>query len=232
MEIIETATTEKFVRTSVRWIGDTIRQATQNGKTAVIGLSGGSTPQPVYQALARDASILWHRVRFFLVDERAVPPDHRDSNQRMIRSTLLVGAAAGCELIAPDMSLSLPACIDAYEGLLQGLNHRRSRAPWLKPDLVILGMGHDGHIASLFPPLEPEAFGPKDVIHTTTARFDVRDRISVTLPLLERSAKRLFLITGQEKGALLQKMQGDSQDVMLHPAVALFDERTTWMVGP
>ena len=92
-------------------------------------------------------------------------------------------------------------------------------------------MGPDGHIASLFPPLEPSAFGPAKVIHTTTEKFAVRDRISVTLPFLEFAAKRVFLITGADKRALLSKMQEENQDASLFPATALMDERTTWVVG-
>ncbi len=221
MDIIYAKTSDEFIRTSVQWSTDAIHQATHNGKTALIGLSGGSTPQPIYQLLAQDASIPWDRVQFFLVDERYVPADHKASNQRMIRSTLLTGAAARSEFLAPDTSLPLVQCIDSYAGLLQGL----------KPDLVILGMGPDAHVASLFPPLEPEAFGPKNVIHTVTEIFDVKDRISVTLPILECSVKRLFLITGKEKKTLLEKMQ-ETQDVTMTPAVALFDDRTTWIVGP
>lgn len=221
MHILHTTSSEAFVQQSMTTIADIIRAATDHRETAIVGLSGGSTPQPIYTMLAGDTTIPWAQVRFFLVDERYVPPNHKDSNQRMIRSTLLTGPASVATLLAPDTSLPPPQCIDAYAALLQGLN----------PDLVILGMGSDGHIASLFPPLEPEAFGPRTVIHATTKFFDLPDRITVTLPILENAAKRIFLITGQEKKALLEKMQ-DTQDVTMTPAVALFDERTTWMVGP
>ncbi len=222
MDIIETKTTEEFVKTAAQWITSAIHAAAKDGHSPFVGLSGGSTPAPVYTMLPTDLSIPWDHVTFFLTDERYVPADSADSNQRMVRSTLLTRAASNARFLAPDTSLSLPACIAAYAETLKGL----------KPDLAILGMGTDGHITSLFPPLPPEAYGPDDVIHTTTDKFAGHDRISLTFPILERSKKRVFLISGNEKKALLAKMQDDSQDVNQLPAVALLDEHTTWIVGP
>jgi 6-phosphogluconolactonase/glucosamine-6-phosphate isomerase/deaminase len=69
------------------------------------------------------------------------------------------------------------------------------------------------------------------VIHTTTDRFAVHDRISTTLPFLLKAKKRLFLISGEKKNTLLKKMQSEMEDASLYPAQYLFDDRTTWMVG-
>jgi len=158
-----------------------------------------------------------------LLDERHVPADHEDSNLRMIKETLLTREAASAMCIAPDTSLPLAECVQDYEQKLHGMT---------SSDLVIIGMGDDGHITSLFPPVSAEAFGPQHVIHTQTERFAVRDRISTTFPILLQATRRLFLITGEKKAELLKKMQCDAEDVSLYPAQYLFDERTTWMVGP
>ncbi|MSR67289.1 6-phosphogluconolactonase [Candidatus Peribacteria bacterium] len=221
MDLLKTSTPEEFIATSVSYLTDAILEAQQGGKTAVIGLSGGSTPKPVYQKLSEEKTINWKRVQFFLIDERYVPTDHADSNTRMIREALLCHPGADAALLAPDTSLPLPECIADYDKKIAAL----------KPDLVVLGMGQDGHIASLFPPVLPEAFGPASVIHTTTESFAVRDRISVTFPVLENASSRLFLITGVEKIALLEKVQDGNQDASLFPASVLMDERTTWIVG-
>ncbi len=222
MDIIQATTTEEFVRLSAEWISSAIHQAANDGKNPVVGLCGGSTPEPVYTMLATDQSVPWERVHFFLLDERYVPTTDKDSNQAMVRRTLLTRAAANARFLAPDTSLPLRECIQSYTAALDSLT----------PDLVIVGMGTDGHITSLFPPVPPEAFGPATVIHTTTDRFAVRDRISVTFPILERAKKRVVLITGAEKKALLEKIRYDTVDASMMPAQALIDERTTWMVGP
>lgn len=223
MEILTLETTEKFVRASTTWIASVIAEELTKKEHVSIGLCGGSTPKPVYTMLATDQHLAWERVTFFLLDERYVPADHPDSNQRMIRETLLTRNAASATCIAPDTSLSLSECVKNYEDKIMPLS---------SPDLVIIGMGEDGHITSLFPPVSPEAFGPTKVIHTQTDLFAVKDRISTTFPILLQSTKRLFLITGEKKKALLQKMQREAEDVSLYPAQYLFDERSTWIVGP
>ncbi len=222
MDIITPETSEKFVRTAVQWITGTILQAQHDGRTAVIGLSGGSTPKPVYTLLSTERSIDWKRVTFFLLDERYVPDDHEDSNQKMIQETMLTHAATAAQTIFPDTSLPLQDCITEYEKKISALT---------KINLVILGMGEDGHIASLFPPVGPEAYGPTKIIHTTTDRHAVHDRISVTFPVLQHASRRLCLITGEKKAALLKKMQTENEDASIYPAQMLFDERTTWIAG-
>lgn len=216
-------TAEEFKASAVTMIAETIREAQAGGRTAIVGLSGGSTPKPVYAALKDVHGIDWKRVTFFLIDERYVPVDHADSNVRMIKATLLTGSVVDAALETPPVALPLADCIAGYETQIAALSHI---------DLVILGMGDDGHTASLFPPVGPEAYGPAHVIHTTTDVFAVHDRISVTFPVLQFAKKRLFLITGEVKERLLQKMRHENEDVSLYPAQSVFDERTMWIVGP
>ncbi len=223
MNIIPLDTSEKFVRTAVSWITGTILKAQHGGRTATIGLCGGSTPKPVYTLLSTERDIDWSRVVLFLLDERYVPVTHPENNLRMIKGTVLTRSAVVAEMIAPDTSLPLTECIVDYDQKIAKLSHI---------DLVIIGMGDDGHIASLFPPVGPEAYGPTKVIHTITDAFAVHDRISVTFPVLLHASSRLFLITGEKKSALLGKMQKENEDVSMYPAQYLFDNRTTWMVGP
>jgi 6-phosphogluconolactonase len=223
MNIVRADTTEQFVRTAAQWISSAIIRTVDEKGSAVVGLSGGSTPQPVYTMLAADQHVPWDVVTFFLTDERYVPSGHADSNQAMIRRTLLTRHAANATLLAPDTSLPLSACIAGYDAAVKDLGH---------PDLVILGMGDDAHIASLFPPVPPEAFGPAHVIHTRTDRFAVQDRISLTFPALLSAHSRLFLIGGKKKSDLLRTIEQAAEDVSLYPAQYLNDERTTWIVGP
>lgn len=221
MNIIQANTSEEFVATSTAWISGVISEAIRNNEKAIIGLSGGSTPKPIYTMLATNQHISWEKVQFFLTDERYVPVSHDESNQKMIRETLLTREAKDAEFFAPKTELLLSKCVEDYAETMQGFTH---------PDLVILGMGDDGHIASLFPPVPPEAFGPTLVLHTETESFAVKDRISVTFPALLHAKKRLFLLTGKTKIALLKKMQSENEDVSLYPAQYLFDDRTTWII--
>ena len=221
MDILKTSTPAEFITTAVQCLTDAILRAQQDGKTVTIGLSGGSTPKPVYEKISVEKKIDWKRIQLFLLDERYVPTDHQDSNAKMIRETLLRNEAGTASFLFPDTTLPLTECIAQYDKKVSSLH----------PDLLVLGMGPDGHIASLFPPVPPEAFGPSSVLHTTTDRFAVHDRISVTFPVLEAAKKRVFLITGSDKSALLERMKDGNQDASLFPASALMDERTVCVVG-
>ncbi|WP_242124583.1 6-phosphogluconolactonase [Sphingobium sp. Sx8-8] len=118
---------------------------------ATIALSGGRSPRPVLEALS-GAAIDWDKVIVTLVDERWVAPGHADSNERLIRETLLQGAAAGARFVpmkndAADAYAGQAACEAAFAAL-----------PW-PLDIVLLGMGEDGHTASLFPEAKELAEG-------------------------------------------------------------------------
>ncbi|MDD5055630.1 MAG: 6-phosphogluconolactonase [Candidatus Peribacteraceae bacterium] len=219
MIILRTNSGEEFLTTSVSRISEAILERQADGRTVTIGLSGGSTPRPAYQLLGQSTDIDWTRVTLFLVDERYVSSDAPESNQRMIRETLLQGPAAAASTIFPDTSLTIDECVARYDQAIT----------LLQPDIVLLGMGGDGHIASLFPPLPEEAFGSSSVIHTVTDQFAVHDRISVTLPVLKRASQRIFLIAGEKKRTLLEEMQKTKGGIVNFPAKALFDDRTTWI---
>lgn len=223
MDIVRTDTTEQFVRTATAWISGVLMQAITDHGSATMGLCGGFTPKPVYTMLATDQHIGWSKVTCFLTDERYVPATHQDSNQKMVRETLLTREGGSAVFHAPKTGLLLDKCIAEYAETIKKIG---------APDLVVLGMGDDGHITSLFPPVPPEAFGSDLVIHTQTDRFAGKDRISLTFSPLLHAKKRLFLITGEKKAALLRTMQDANEDVSLYPAQYLFDEKTTWIVGP
>lgn len=198
-----------------------IREAIIMHGHCTIGLSGGSTPVPVYRLLRGRKDIDWSRVLLFLVDERYVPADHPESNQRMVREALLPSLPiAEGQIFFPDTSLPLKECVRSYSLIVSDL----------KPSLVVLGMGEDGHIASLFPPLSAEATRSSATIATHTESFAVSDRISVTLPVLESADSRLFLLTGEAKYEALRRELQAPCDPVRHPIHALLDDRTKWIV--
>lgn len=185
----------------------------------IIGLSGGSTPRPFYEAMGT-AKFPWKDMTVFLVDERHVPPTHEESNQRLIRETLLKSAQIPNErCIFPDTSLPLAKCIDAYARSLISMIDAQM------PDLVILGMGDDGHIASLFPPLSDEAMGDERlVLATTTDRFAIHDRISVSLNFLVGAKSQLLLLKGEKKKKVWEEMLASNEDERRWPMKRVLEQ--------
>jgi 6-phosphogluconolactonase len=158
-------------------------QARRGGHVAV---SGGSTPRPAYEAAARLAPD-WSRVEVWWADERCVPPDDERSNYRLARESLLdrLDRKPSIEHRVRG-ELSAEEAADAYERELRGVVF----------DLVLLGIGPDGHTASLFPN-DPalDELGRRAV---AVPRLDV-DRVTATIPQLNASTTVVFLVTGAEK---------------------------------
>ena len=185
----------------------------ERGKV-VIGLSGGSTPRAIYEVLGKE-KLDWSKVWVFLVDDRYINADDPKSNQFLLRSTLLKNAPIPeSQIIFPDTTLPYEDCIRSYEVQLRSL----LKTP---ADLVTLGLGDDGHIASLFPPVLDDAFGDHLVIGTETEQFDVRQRISVTMPVLQAAREIVFFLKGEVKKKTWKEMMTSKDGPNRWPARAL-----------
>jgi 6-phosphogluconolactonase len=162
-------------------------------------LSGGSTPEPAYEQLAR-LNLDWPRVRFLLVDERFVPPTDPASNEAMLRRTLAPALSAGAKL--------LPMCAD---GVSLGEAAERADALYADTpiDIALMGMGNDGHTASWFsqsPQLAAalDAGNPNRVIAIDAiGAAGSPHRLTLTRSALARAKSIALLITGDEKRRLL-----------------------------
>lgn len=158
----------------------------------------------------------------FLVDERYIDPSSDDSNAKLVRDTLPVSDE---QLLFPDTSLPIDECVKQYDSTLENL---LSEHP---ADVVTLGMGEDGHIASLFPPVGDDAFGESSAIHTTTDRFAVHDRISVTAPVIAAAVQQVFFLKGEGKRTVWDVMIADAEGPTRWPAKIALENGTATIVA-
>lgn len=206
------------------FLADTVRAALAAKGTCAIGLSGGKTPRAAYTALGEAEGIDWTRVTVFLVDERLVPDTDERSNARLAQETLLAGAGAHAAFVAPDVTLSPEACADEYDARLRTILANGI-------DVVVLGLGEDGHIASLFPPVTAAATGDRYAIHTTTSRFEVFDRVGTTLTALERARNVLFLLQGAGKKKTWGEMTASADGWERWPAKRVLERCETTVIA-
>jgi 6-phosphogluconolactonase len=172
-----------------------------------IGLAGGTTPRAAYERLVR-RHLPWRRVHAWLTDERAVPPSHVASNSGMACRTLFDHVPAVFHPVPWDEDPAAAAA--AYDAELTGFLPRGARGP--QPGLVVLGLGEDGHTASLFP---------------GTAALDEREpgfvanwvpqlsawRLTATLPLLTAARRTVFVVSGRHKAAVAAEVLAGGGDL-------------------
>ncbi len=194
---------------------ETLRSAVAARGRFVVALSGGSTPLPMYRALAARSDLPWHAVWVVWGDERYVPQDHPDSNAGAARKAFLDAVPVPEAQVLPWPHLATPeASASAYAATL-----RTALGDTPTLDLVLLGLGADGHTASLFPgtgaALEPAltlVVRPPD---------QVRTRLSLGAAALSRSRVVAFLVRGEEKRAALQATLNGAGELDRFPARAI-----------
>lgn len=196
-----------------------------------VALAGGSTPAGMYQLLAGapySSRVEWPRVSFFWGDERCVPPDHPDSNY---------GAAAGAllsRLLLPEANIhrmrgELPPQTAAAEYEAEVRRWVSGDPP--RFDLILLGMGDDGHTASLFPGTEALDIDDRLVSANHVPKLNA-DRLTFTAPLINAARQVIFLVTGEGKAQALKAVLEGTDDPDTYPAqlVRPRDGRLTWLV--
>jgi len=207
-------------RAAERIVEVTRAAVTARGECSV-ALAGGTTPRAAYEVLATSslaAALPWAASRWFFGDERAVPPDHPESNYRAVRETLLASRPEALERThrMPADAADLELAARAYGELLPD-----------PLDLLLLGIGEDGHTASLFP--------GSPVLAERTARVVVVSgpkppnlRLTVTPPVIEAARELLVLASGAGKAAALALALEGPVDVSASPAQLA--RRGTWIV--
>ncbi len=178
--------------------GILVQAIKERGKATLV-VSGGSTPLQFFKLLS-EKELPWSEVTVTLADERWVEPDHADSNEKLVRENLLVGNASAARFLPLKNSH-----VDANDGMAE-LDEALAKTGCF--DLVILGMGGDGHTASLF----PKARMLKQAVAMDSGKNCMaidpvtapHQRMTLTLPRLLESRKIFIHITGQEKKSILQ----------------------------
>jgi 6-phosphogluconolactonase len=168
-----------------------------------VALAGGNTPRRVYELLATERfkrRVEWAQVHLFFGDERCVPPDHPDSNYLMAYETLISKVPIPAKNVHRIIGEGNPnESARLYENQLKTFF---AGTPWPRFDLVLLGMGADGHTASLFPGSDALKEKSKWVVTTKMEKLK-QTRITLTIPVFNHAARVMFLVTGKEKAARL-----------------------------
>ncbi len=173
-----------------------------------VALSGGSTPRALYSKLATDAALRaqvpWDKMQIFFGDERHVPPDDNDSNFRMAQEALFSKAPLAPQQIAR-IKGEYPDAAEAAREYEQAIRQSFQLAGGALPrfDLVLLGMGPDGHTASLFPGTKALHEEQQLVVSNWVGKF-FTDRITLTPPVINNAARVIFLVQGVDKTQALK----------------------------
>jgi 6-phosphogluconolactonase len=198
-----------LAETAARWVHDRAWAAVQARGRFTIALSGGSTPRALYRRLASGPPLPWDRAELCFGDERPVGPDDPQSNARMVREAL-----TGQAFVPPDKVHRIegerpPAeAASRYEQTLRRIFPGTTTFPGF--DLVLLGLGPDGHTASLFPHSPALAERNAWVVANWVEKLHTH-RITLTYPVFNAAAEVLFLVSGSDKSwALNQVLHGEA----------------------
>lgn len=196
-----------------------------------VALAGGTTPAALYRRLCSPEwidKIDWSGVHIWFGDERCVPPDHVDSNYHMANETLLSRVPIPSGQIHPMRG----EMADPREAAQEYANRLLNQTPVVQNlpgfDLIMLGIGTDGHIASLF----PDSANLHERQRTVSAAWVDEQkgwRISLTLPTITNAAHIMLIANGEEKSAILQQVFSDSSEQKPFPATHIRDlPQTEW----
>lgn len=206
---------QALIDAALALIVERILTAVGERQSCTIALSGGSTPQPLYAALAH-ADLPWSQIHIFWGDERYVPAEHPDSNYGMAKKVWL-------DLVPIPAANIHPIPTDLAEPQLAATAYDRQIATHFAPaagtipvfDIILLGMGDDGHTASLFPHTAALSVVDRSV---TVGDKDGQPRITFTFPVINQARSVIFLISGASKQAALAEIFAPVGDLAAYPS--------------
>jgi 6-phosphogluconolactonase len=230
-ELLIAGSPDDLAREAAGRVVDAAHRAIAERGRFSVALSGGSTPRRLYQLLTLPPykpGVDWSRVHLFFADERFVPHTHAESTVRLVRETLLAGVTVPERNFhaMPTEGDTPEVCAARYEAMLW--DYFGAEEPSL--DLVLLGMGPDGHTASLFPG-HPVAHGLVACVRDSPKPPPIR--LTLTFGAIRAAREVWFLVTGSDKAATLEQVFRSSPedgDALPAARIAARDGRTLWLV--
>ena len=204
-------------------------KSTSDGQTMTIALSGGSTPRRMHEILAQRPHIDWSRVHVFWGDERTVPPDHEESNFRMAKESLLDRVSI------PENQIHRMAGEKDPDVAAQEYEQKIGAVFGVRPpnmprfDVVLLGMGADGHTASLFPGTDALKVHDHYAVANHVPQQNT-DRLTLTFPVLNSARLVIFMVAGADKADAVQRCLEGSKDVPPAGQVQPADGQCRWLL--
>lgn len=202
---------------------------TSEGRTMTMALSGGSTPRRMHEILAGRPDVDWSKVHVFWGDERTVPPDHEESNFRMAKESLLDRVSVPEDQIhrmAGEKDPDLAA--QEYEQEIRTV-FDVSLPDMPRFDVVLLGMGADGHTASLFPGTDALKVHDRYAVANHVPQQNT-DRLTLTFPVLNSARLVIFMVAGADKADAVQRCLEGSKDVPPAGQVQPADGQCRWLL--
>jgi 6-phosphogluconolactonase len=229
--LIATPSPADVAREAATRVARALSEAVRDAGVATLALSGGSTPKDAYAALATQ-NLDWSHIKVFWVDERAVPKEHERSNYRLVRESLLGPAnVPETNVFAMDgAGTDLDAAALAYEETIRSQVRRRHEGqPSI--DVVILGIGTDGHTASLFPG-KPEVHERKRLVVSVPPDGEREARLSLTALTLEHAKHTFVLAVGKDKHPPLERVWSIMGTAETTPAriIRTFKGSVAWII--
>lgn len=206
---------EQLIERSLQLCVSKIQEAIQERGRCTIALAGGGTPKPLYEAIAA-RELPWSQIYVFWGDERYVPPDSDESNQKMAREVWLDRVKLPASNIYPMPTTGGDPIADAAKHeaeLREFFQVGQEEFPSL--DLILLGIGDDGHTASLFP--HTDALKVSDRLVTVGSKGE-QPRLTFTVPLINQARCVIFVVAGASKQTALDRIFAAEADDMTYPA--------------
>jgi 6-phosphogluconolactonase len=222
---------EELSRFAAELVRDEARERIEAAGRFSLALSGGRTPRRLYELLVREP-IAWDRVHLFWGDERCLPPESPESNVGLAQKALLSRITIPAENVHPPRIFG-PDCRGTAGEYEAELGRCFGTGDLPRFDLILLGLGEDGHVASLF---------PGEAALTETERWVVRvegltaspplPRLTFTLPVINQARTVAFLVAGEAKRAVVEAVIGEAPEAARFPAARVkAAERLVWLVA-